>query len=152
MKTLYLMRHAKSSWDMQGLTDSERTLNARRKKNARFMGKLLMEMKEIPDLIVTSTAKRAYSTVKKFARKIDYSEKKILKEKKMYMADRDEFLSVIKNNGHQVKKLMLISHNPGITNFANEISGEDIENIPTAGILRLDFDIESWKDIKDKKG
>src|SRR5207247_1042363 len=93
-----------------------------------------------------------YRTAKKIAKEIDYPKDKILKEEKLYMADTHEFLSVIKDNGHQVKKLMLISHNPGITNFANFISEENIDNIPTAGIVRIDFDIESWNEISGIRG
>ena len=152
MKTLYLMRHAKSSWDTPGLNDGERPLNSRGKKNAPFMGKLLKEKNEIPDLIISSPAKRAYSTAKKVAKEVDYPGKKILKEEKLYMADTDEFLSVIGNTGQNLNKLMLVSHNSGITRFANFISGENLDNIPTAGIARIDFDMDSWRQIKETKG
>ena len=152
MKTLYLMRHAKSSWDMPGLSDNERPLNNRGKKNAPFMGKLLKERNEIPDLIISSPAKRAYSTAKRIAAKVDYPGKKIFMEEKLYMADTDEFLSVISDTGQNINKLMLISHNSGITRFANFISGENLDNIPTAGITRIDFDMDSWKQINETKG
>ena len=75
------MRHAKSSWDMPCLKDSERPLNSRGKKNAPFMGKLLKEKNEIPDLIISSPAKRAYSTAKRIAVEIGYPAKKYLKKK-----------------------------------------------------------------------
>ena len=76
------MRHAKSSWDNPGLNDSERPLNKRGEKNAQFMGKLLKKMDEIPDLIISSSAVRAYKTAKKVAKKIDYPADKILKDAK----------------------------------------------------------------------
>lgn len=152
MKTLYLMRHAKSSWSTPGLNDSQRPLNDRGKKAAPFMGKILKKMNEMPELIVTSSAKRACSTAKRIAEKLSYPLKKILNEEKLYMAGRDEFLSVIAQTGNNINKLMLISHNPGITDFANSVSGENIENIPTAGIVRIDFDVNSWDNIKETKG
>lgn len=146
------MRHAKSSWDTPGLNDSERPLNNRGKKNAPFMGKLLKGKNEIPDLIISSPAKRAYSTAKRIAEEVSYPVKKIFKEEKLYMADTGEFLSVIGNTLQNINKLMLISHNSGITRFANFISGENLDNIPTAGIVRIDFDMDSWSQITETKG
>lgn len=146
------MRHAKSSWDTPGLNDSERPLNSRGKKNAPFMGKLLKGKNEIPDLIISSPAKRAYSTAKRIAEEVSYPGKKIFKEEKLYMADTGEFLSVIGNTLQNINKLMLISHNSGITRFANFISGENLDNIPTAGIVRIDFDMDSWNQITETKG
>ena len=146
------MRHAKSSWDNPGLTDSERPLNKRGKKNAPFMGKLLKKMNEIPELIISSPAVRAYKTAKKAAKKIDYPSDKIVKDEKLYMAGTNDFLSVIGNTKPVIDKLMLVSHHPGIAQFANFIAGTNIENIPTAGIVRIDFDTNSWDEIPRMKG
>jgi phosphohistidine phosphatase len=152
MKTLYLARHAKSSWDMPELKDTERPLNGRGKKDAPMMGKLLKEMDEYPDLIISSPAKRAFSTAKRIASEIGYPRKKIRVNDALYMADTNEFMFVISDTKKSVNRLMLVSHNYGVTHFANYISGSDIDNIPTAGIVRIDFNIASWKDIQEKKG
>lgn len=152
MKTLYLVRHAKSSWDTPGLGDMERPLNKRGKNDAPKMGKMLSQMGEIPDLMVSSPAKRAFSTAKRIAKELDYPVKRIIKDETLYMADTDDFYKVILSTPDKVNRLMLYAHNFGITYFANHITPADIDNIPTCGVVRVDFDIDSWKQIEDKKG
>jgi phosphohistidine phosphatase len=152
MRTLYLVRHAKSSWDFPELSDMERPLNKRGKSDAPKMGQLLRKMEESPDLMVSSPAKRAYGTAKRIAREIGYPLKKIVKDETLYMADTEEFISVIKDTPDKADKIMLFGHNYGITYFANHISGSNIDNIPTCGIVRIDFDIGSWNEIENSKG
>ena len=152
MKTLYLVRHAKSSWKKPELSDHDRPLNRRGKKDAPKIGKLLRERGDIPDLIITSPAKRAFSTAIRIAGELGYPPKKILKNGDLYMADDREFFSVIAGVKSKVKKLMLFGHNYGITFFANHITSMNIPNIPTSGVVRIDFDIKKWKDIQDTKG
>jgi phosphohistidine phosphatase len=152
MRSLYLVRHAKSSWDFHELTDNMRPLNKRGKKDAPKMGQLLRQLNEIPDLMISSTAKRAFSTAKRIARELGYDVDFIQKDETLYMADTDEYYEVIRNTPENVLKLMLFSHNYGITYFANHISNSNIEYIPTCGIVRVDFEIDSWKDIENKTG
>jgi phosphohistidine phosphatase len=152
MKSLYLVRHAKSSWDNPGLGDLERPLNKRGKEDAPKLGKLLLKNGDIPDMLLSSPAKRAFSTAKRIAGELDHSVKNIIKDETLYMADTEDFLNVIQSVPDSVTKLMLFGHNYGITYFANYISDSDIDNIPTCGAVRIDFEFESWKDICDKKG
>jgi phosphohistidine phosphatase len=152
MKTLYLIRHAKSSWENPGLKDMKRPLNSRGEKDAPKMGKLLEKQKDIPDLIISSPAKRALDTARKIAKEVNYPLKKIIIEKKLYMAEQNDFISVIEKVKKSVNSLMIISHNFGLTLFANYISGIDVINIPTAGIVRIDFEIKKWKEINQTKG
>ncbi|MCI0448670.1 MAG: histidine phosphatase family protein [Chlorobi bacterium] len=152
MRTLYLVRHAKSSWNYPELSDIERPLNKRGKSDAPKMGRLLRKKDESPDLMVSSSAKRAFGTAKRIAKEIGYPVKKIVKDETLYMADTEEFFSVIKDTPDKASKLMLIAHNYGITYFANYISDSSIDNIPTCGIVRIDFKIDSWKDIEKNKG
>lgn len=152
MHSLYLVRHAKSSWAEPGLKDSSRPLNKRGKRDAPMMGKLLKNIGEIPDLMVSSPAKRAYSTAKLIAIETGYQEKFIIINESLYMADIEDFVCVIENVNTDIKKLMLFSHNYGITNFANFISSSDIEIIPTCGIVKINFDFDSWKKINNEKG
>ncbi len=152
MKTLYLVRHSKSSWKNPELKDLARPLNARGKADAPKMGKLMKKLGEIPDLIISSPAKRAFKTASKIASEIGYQFKKIVKEDKLYMAGQDEFFAVISKVKKSATRLMIVSHNFGLTIFANFISGSDIVNIPTSGIVRIDFDIDKWKEIKQTKG
>jgi phosphohistidine phosphatase len=151
-KTLYLVRHAKSSWKHAGLSDSDRPLNKRGKKDAPLMGKLLRQRGEIPQLLISSTAKRALSTAKHFAEELHYPKNKILIYEELYMAGINDFFGVIENTDKSINSIMVFSHNPGITDLVNFLSGSDIENVPTSGTARIDFNAGSWKDIKKTKG
>lgn len=152
MRTLILVRHAKSSWDNPNLGDKERPLNHRGKSDAPKMGELLKNKGEKPDLLVSSPAKRAYSTAKRIAKELSYKKADIERNEALYMADLEDFFSVIRETPENVYNLMLFSHNYGITYFANNISGGNIDNIPTCGVVRVDFDINSWAEAENKKG
>jgi|SRR4030095_367870 len=152
MKTLYLVRHAKSSWDEVDLSDHERPLAKRGKHDAPMMGKILAEREEKPDFIISSPAKRAYSTAKRMAKEFDYSTEKIHIDESLYMGDTDDFYKVIQSTSDEFNRIMLFSHNPEITYFANSAASANIDNIPTCGVVRVDFETNSWKEIKNKKG
>jgi phosphohistidine phosphatase len=152
MRSLYLIRHAKSSWDDPLLKDSERPLNKRGKQDAPLMGKLLNKMGEHPDLIITSPAKRAKSTAKRIAAEIGYDEKGIIIDKLLYMADIEDFINVISATSNKIFRLMLFSHNYGITDFTNFVSSSEIGNIPTCGAVKIDFEFDSWNRINNEKG
>jgi phosphohistidine phosphatase len=152
MKTLLLIRHAKSSWVEPGLSDIDRPLSKRGKNDAPKMGELIREKEGSVDLMISSPAKRAKSTAKRIAEKLDYKKKNIETSKLLYMADTDDFFKVIKEVPDDVNKLMLFSHNYGITYFANYISDSNIDNIPTCGVVRVDFEISSWKHAEKQKG
>ena len=152
MKTLYLVRHAKSSWKNPELSDIERPLSSRGKENAPKMGMLLKKQGDIPELIISSHAKRAFDTARKIAKELDYPVRKIEKDERLYLADKEDFLEVLTEVKKSVDKVMLVSHNFGITLFANFISESDIINIPTAGIARIDFEIKKWKEALNTKG
>jgi phosphohistidine phosphatase len=152
LKTVYLVRHAKSSWKHPELSDSERPLNKRGKHDAPFMGRLLKQREEIPELMISSPAKRALSTAKLFADEFKYPKNKIRVSDKLYMAGIMDFFDVIEDTEKLIKRIMVFSHNPGITDLLNYLSGSNIENVPTSGTARIDFDTGSWKDIKKAKG
>ncbi len=152
MKTIYLVRHAKSSWKEMGMKDEERPLNHRGKHDAPFMGKLLRKMKVNPDLIVSSPAKRALTTAKIFAEELDYPEKEIQVEQSVYLADESELYSLIEELDDELESVMIFGHNPGHTYFLNKISEEAIDNMPTCSIASVEFDVDKWNMIKKTKG
>ncbi len=152
MKTLYLVRHAKSSWKNEDLNDIERPLKKRGIRNAEFMAKLLKKSNNIPELITSSPAVRAFDTARIFSEKFEIDKNNILKIDKLYMADYDDFISVIKEFPENINKAMLFSHNPGLTYFVCAVSGANIDNITTCGIVRLDFEINNWNAINTMKG
>lgn len=152
MKSLYLVRHAKSSWKDTLLEDVKRPLKQRGKKNAAQLGEMLKKKREIPDLIISSPAKRALDTAKIIAKELKYPVKKIRKDERLYMAGEEEFIDVIGEVKKSVDRLMIVSHNFGITIFANRVSETELINIPTAGIVRTDFEMKKWEEIKRTAG
>ena len=152
MKRLYLVRHAKSSWSDPTLGDIDRPLNDRGKKNAPEMGERLKNQSILPDVLISSPAKRARSTAKKIAKKIGYSKKKILIADLLYHGSLNDMLNGIQQFDDDHGSVMLFGHNPSFTDFANQLCNINIYNIPTCGIVAIDFNVESWKEVENKKG
>ena len=152
MKTLYLARHAKSSWKFPGLDDFERPLNKRGRKNAPFMGKILKKLKVAPNLIISSPANRAAMTARIIAHKIKYPLDEIRYSEAIYEFSANAVIQVIKQIDNTVDQVMLVGHNPALTDLANYFSGEPISNIPTCGIFCVDLDISSWAKIIEHCG
>jgi phosphohistidine phosphatase len=115
MKTLVLVRHAKSSWDNPGLSDFERKLNKRGVRDAPYMGKVVKEKGIQPDLIVSSPAVRALTTAKFFAHALDYSEDQIDKRESIYTSGPRQILTIINHLDDELNTIMLFGHNPDLT-------------------------------------
>ena len=151
MKELILIRHAKSSWSNPLLEDFERPLNKRGAKNAPFMAKILKQKEVNPDLIISSPSKRTKDTLDFFIKEFEYKDK-IIFEKSIYEAPFENLLKVVKNIDDKNKTIFLFGHNPGLNDLVNFLLGRFEENIPTCGVLKLEFDIKNWEDIKEKSG
>lgn len=149
MKTLYLMRHAKSDQGAGGLKDRDRALNDRGRRDAPFMGQQLLT-REIPplDLIISSPAVRALTTATLVARELGYDVGKLQVEDTLYDTDRDAYLSVIAGVKSSVEELMLVGHNFTITDVANYLSPVHVPEMPTAGVVCLRFDTMSWSRLE----
>ncbi len=152
MKTLYLTRHAKSSWKYPKLDDFERPLNKRGRKNAPFMGNILAKLKVSPDLIISSPANRASMTARVIAAGIDYALEDILYSEAIYEFSENALIAVVKQIDDDVKKVMIVGHNPAITGLANYIGDQSISNIPTCGVFCAELDITSWENIDAQCG
>ncbi|MCU0332223.1 MAG: histidine phosphatase family protein [Ignavibacteriaceae bacterium] len=146
MKTLYLARHAKSYWKDQSIPDFDRPLNSRGKRDAPFMGEVLNDKKIKPDLIVSSPAKRTKKTAIEIASKLGYTEKKIQFNEDLYEASSNTIIKLIKKIEEKYDRVMIFGHNPGLTMLNNHISNHYIDNIPTCGIVALQFD-KKWSEI-----
>lgn len=144
MKTLVLIRHAKSSWKDKNLKDMERPLKKRGTKDAGVMGKVLKDMQLVPELILTSPAVRARETARLLAREYNIDINQLVLEPMLYLESKAKLLKVINTIDDKFNTVFLISHNPGLTDLANTLSGESIENIPTSGVFALQFDVSSW--------
>ncbi len=151
MKTLILVRHAKSDWGNPSLSDFDRPLNERGKRDAPVMAKRLLDRKIKIDQFIASPAKRAAKTAKYFAEAFDFKKDKIDFKEKLYMADSSTFYSIIEKTSDKHETIALFSHNFGITDFANVLTSTSIDNIPTCGVFALTADCEKWSDFKDAK-
>lgn len=147
MKTLLIVRHAKSSWRFENLNDFDRPLNSRGVKAATFMAKKLKERGDDFDLIISSPANRAYTTSTFYAEEFGYDQALIEEAHSLYHADHGTLLTIIDNLPDNFNKILLFGHNPGLTNLANILTGETLGNIPTGGIIKINFDVNSWQEV-----
>ena len=152
MKTIYLLRHAKSSWENPNLDDFERPLNKRGHYDAPLMGNLMEKLNILPDLIISSPAIRAAMTARIVAEAINYPLKNIQYDENIYEADDSQILDVIYGVDNAIKKLMLVGHNPSFTYFSHFLANHDINNIPTCGLIGIEMEIKEWNKLKKKCG
>lgn len=150
MKELYLLRHAKSSWDDSSLDDFDRPLNERGKKAAPLMGRVMREKKLKPDLILCSPSKRTKQTAKHI---IDSSKIKseITYDERIYEASTADLFELLKAQDAKLACILLIGHNPGMESLLTHLTGAE-ELFPTAALAKVSLDIEKWKGIKDGAG
>jgi phosphohistidine phosphatase len=151
MKTLIVIRHAKSSWDNPELSDFNRPLNERGERDAPKMAKRFKEKEITVNAMVSSPAERALATCRVFADILGFPEGNIQTSKDLYHAGDEEILDVVRGLkdlpvGDEV--VMIFGHNPGLTEFVNNLIEEDIDNIPTTGVVCCKLDVERWTDVR----
>jgi phosphohistidine phosphatase len=146
MKTLLVLRHAKSSWKDQGLEDHDRPLNKRGRKAAPQMGKLIRDEALVPDLIISSTAVRAKTTAEAVAES-SKCRGRILLDDRLYLAGPSAMVSLLNEiEDESLNRVMIVGHNPGQESLIRELTGRD-ERFPTAALARIDLPIETWKEL-----
>ena len=144
MKQLTLIRHAKSSWKKPALSDIDRPLNKRGKRDAPEMGGRLRRDAIRFDHIYASPARRAFKTAKIIAGETGYPKDMITLSLRLYGASAGGLLDFLKGLNGKLDHVAIVGHNPGITDLACILSGQDIGNMPTCAIVTLDFDIADW--------
>lgn len=147
MKTLYIVRHAKSSWDFPDLPDVGRPLLEKGISNTNKIIKELNEKGVKIDMLVSSHAKRAFETAKLIAKGIFFPVEKIEVSRNIYQVNRDEIFNVIFSQNDEMDSLMIVGHNPTLTQFANIFLEEQIDLLPTSGIVSIDFETDKWIDV-----
>jgi len=156
MKILYLVRHAKSSWDTPGVKDIDRPLNNRGLRDAPLMAGiiagLLAKQGDSVGLIMTSPAKRAAATARHFAGALGTPPAKIHEAKGIYNAGPDALHDVVFGLDDKFSSAMLVGHNPGMTQFAALLSPTPITHMPTCSIVALRFPVESWRMVRPGTG
>ncbi|NNC93945.1 MAG: histidine phosphatase family protein [Chitinophagales bacterium] len=152
MRKLFLIRHGKSSWDNPKLSDKDRPLKKRGRRDGLIIAKVLKEMHIQPDLIVSSPANRAFSSAMIIADEIGYPQEKIEKNEDLYFSGINSIYEVIRDIDDKHSKVFIFGHNPDFTSFANQFSDDYIDNVPTTGVVGIEFNVNSWKKIDGDNG
>jgi len=147
MKTLLIVRHAKSSWDNASLNDIDRPLNDRGKRDAPEMAERLIKAGVTIDLFVSSPAKRARHTAEAFLHEFGRKQKELVIIQQLYHAQVQDFKEVVAALDDRYNSAALFSHNPGITAFANVLSTVRLDNMPTCSIFAVTSQAERWQDL-----
>jgi phosphohistidine phosphatase len=151
-KTLLIIRHAKSSWDIATLSDFDRPLNERGKKDAPMMAKRLLAKNIVIDAFLTSPAKRAKKTAELIREAYGADAGKTLLQPKLYHAGVEDFFETISQLDDLFNTVAVFSHNPGITSFVNELTEEvQIDNMPTCGIFAVKIQTNKWANFSKAK-
>lgn len=150
MKILYVLRHAKSSWDNNSLSDFERPLNERGFETAPIMGEMMRDKDFVPEIIVCSTAKRAEQTARIVKESAEF-EAEIKFEDAIYEASVMTLLRIVSEIGDEFNSALIVGHNPGFENLVRVLSGKS-ETMPTAALAVIDLEIESWNEAEADSG
>ncbi|HQU71439.1 MAG TPA: histidine phosphatase family protein [Calditrichia bacterium] len=152
MPTLYLIRHAKSSWKDSRLDDLDRPLNSRGERDAPEMGRRLAARKVSADQIITSPALRAKTTAGVIAGATGFPAERIIFNEDVYLATPTTLLDIICSLDDAWQSVFIFGHNPGFTQLANMLCNAEIENVPTCGIVAVDFPGKKWVEIPRSNG
>jgi phosphohistidine phosphatase len=149
LKTVLLVRHAKSDWGDPSLSDFDRPLNERGKQDAPVMAHRLLDNKVKIDAFISSPAKRARKTARIFAKAYKVKKDDMIFRDELYGAADNVFWDVVTTANNKFDSIAIFSHNPGITDFANLLTSTRIDNIPTCGIFAVKADCDKWKNFKE---
>ena len=153
MLRLTLIRHAKTEPAHSGQEDWDRALEGRGLRDASEMGQRLKQRKLKPERLLTSPAVRAITTAQLIARELGFAPERIEQNERLYLASAKEMLKVIQETGGGAKHLAVVGHNPGISEFADQIATDrPMDNMPTAAVFTLEFAIADWRELTWKSG
>jgi phosphohistidine phosphatase len=150
LKTLFIVRHAKSSWTEMDVRDFDRKLDLRGHNDAPRMAKMLKSEGFLPDLMVSSPAMRAKTTANYFATEFGFDPQNFDFQQDIYEAREIDILNVVRDLPNTAKVVLLFGHNPSLTYFTNRYNENPIDNLPTCGIIRIDLNVEDWSKFGDK--
>lgn len=144
-RQLILIRHTKSSWADLGMRDFDRPLKKDRTDDAKSMAKHLKELGVKPDLILCSPALRTKQTVEFFCDKLNYDYNKIEFDMRLYESSAEDYTQVVREGNEEIRTLVVVGHNPSITDFANQFLQNKISEVPTTGVICLEFESDNWE-------
>jgi phosphohistidine phosphatase len=151
MKTLYVMRHAKSAWGEPGLSDFDRPILEKGQKRTQNIIHYLVKKKAKPDLIISSPALRAMETAILMVKGLGLDKQVLRLEKSVYTSDADQLEDLFLEFPGSVSEVLLVGHNPAVTNFVNKFLAESIDYMPTSGVVSLEFKINEWSEISNAR-
>ena len=147
MKTIYILRHAKSSWDTPNLIDHQRPIIEKGIKRTMLIGDYLAKNNIKTGLMISSDAVRAFETSKLIAAAIGYPIESIKTDHRIYLEGGRHIFEVINDVPQKIDSIMIVGHNPTLTNFVNDFTDDSIEWLPTSGIVSISFETDDWKEI-----
>lgn len=148
MKTIYIVRHAKSSWEYSGIRDIDRPLKKRGINDSYLLSGVLQKKIATPDVFVSSCANRALHTAIIFSYSFNYPLANIKISKSLYSFSDGYLIKTVKALDDGFDSAMVFSHDHGINTFVNKFGSKKINHVPTCGVIGIKFDTQHWKDIK----
>ncbi|WP_440881787.1 SixA phosphatase family protein [Tenacibaculum sp. C7A-26P2] len=148
MKTIYIVRHAKSSWEYDGVKDIDRPLKKRGIKDAHLISKILAKKIKKPDVFVSSSANRALHTAVIFCENLDYPLSNLQIKRQLYSFSDGYLVKTVKALDDGFNSAIIFSHDHGINTFVNKFGNKPIAHVPTCGLIGIQFNEKHWKNIK----
>ena len=149
MKTLYIVRHAKSSWEYEGIKDIDRPLNKRGINDAYLISNVLNKKVSCPDVFIASCANRALHTAMIFSYTFNYPLTNLKLSKSLYSFSDGYLIKTVKALDYSFDSAIIFSHDHGISTFVNKFGSLQLDHVPTCGIIGIKFNTTHWKNIKD---
>ncbi|MBC2844869.1 SixA phosphatase family protein [Winogradskyella flava] len=147
MKILTLVRHGKSSWEFD-VSDDKRPLKSRGRSDAKLVANQFINNNQLPQMVFSSPAKRALETCKIFTQTIGFSENSVIIEDDLYDFGGENVIKFVKSLSNEIDDVMIFGHNHAFTSIANIFGDTYIDNLPTSGLVRLNFEINKWEDLE----
>ncbi len=151
MKILYIVRHAKSSWEYDGINDIDRPLKKRGIEDAYLISKVLQRKIETPSVFISSCANRALHTAMIFSYTFNYPLANLKISKSLYSFSDGYLIKTVKTLDNGFDSAIIFSHDHGISDFVNKFGDKKVDHVPTAGVVAIEFKTNHWKDIKNGK-
>lgn len=152
MKQLTLVRHAKSSWEDTQLSDFDRPLNNRGKRDLPLMAERLLQYEIFPDLILSSGALRALTTAEQIAKTLDYPEEKIIEAPELCHAREETLINLLQGQSDHYRHIMVVGHNPTLELVGYYLTHETIAKLPTCGVMQIPLSITVWEELAESCG
>jgi phosphohistidine phosphatase len=147
IKKLFVVRHGKSSWEQPGVEDIDRPLKERGIKNSYEIAELITKKYPHPDCLITSPASRALNTAIIFSRILNTPPDQLIVKDSLYLAEVEEIEEILFEQNNKWNSIMIFGHNPGFTDFVNKYSNLRLQNLPTAGLVYMQFKADKWREI-----